>query len=92
METLLFGLGVLVSTPGALEAISKSGETIETFLARHSTGDWGDVCPDDKKENDLSATSGFRLLSVYKLPDGRKIWVITEADRSSTTVLLPEEY
>ncbi len=92
METFLFPLGRLFATPGALQALEDSGDRVETFLARHSTGDWGDVCDDDKKENDFSVTNGFRLLSVYRLRDGTKIWLITEADRSSTTMLLPSEY
>ena len=92
METLLFPLGRLLSTPRALEALAEAGDSIETFLARHSTGDWGTVCEDDRKENDFSVTNGFRLLSAYRLQDGTNIWIITEADRSATTVLLPEEY
>ncbi len=88
----LFPLGRLVATPKALEAVAESGERIETFLARHSTRDWGDVSEDDRKENDLSVGKGFRLLSQYKLPTGGRLWIITEGDRSLTTVLLPEEY
>jgi hypothetical protein len=61
-------------------------------LARHSSGDWGDVCEEDRKENDLSLKEGFRLLSVYTTSTGTKLWIITEADRSVTTVLLPEDY
>jgi len=92
MEISLFPLGRLVATPAALKAIENAGERIETFLARHATKDWGDVCEADKKENDFSLTRGFRLLSAYTLQNGRKIWIITEADRSVTTLLLPEEY
>ena len=62
------------------------------FINRHVTGDWGDVCDEDAMENDLSAENGFRIFSVYCLEDGTKIWVITEADRSTTTILLPSEY
>jgi hypothetical protein len=92
METLLFPLGRLMATPGVMNAIGNSGDSVETFLARHSTGDWGDVCDEDKKENNFAVTHGFRILSSYHLVDGRKIWIITESDRSVTTVLLPEEY
>ena len=62
------------------------------YLVRHIAGDWGDVDEDDRRENELSLQHGFRLLSAYTLNSGTKIWIITEADRSVTTVLLPEEY
>jgi hypothetical protein len=61
-------------------------------VSRHLTGDWGDLEVEDKVENELSLREGFRLLSAYHLPDGTKVWIITEADRSVTTVLLPDEY
>ena len=83
----------MVATPGALAAIKKSGQQPGEFLARHQSGDWGDVDAHDRKENQLSLEQGFRLMSVYTLSiTGVKIWVITEADRSSTCILLPEEY
>ena len=88
----LFTLGHVVATPGALAAIEKSGQQPGEFLDRHQSGDWGDVPPEDIKENELSLKHGFRLPSVYLLSTGIKIWVITDADRSSTTVLLPEDY
>jgi len=87
-----FRLGRLLSTRGALEALRQNNQGFFDFVARHKTGDWGDVCDADKKENDLSLKEGFRLLSAYTLKDGTKIWLITEADRSATTILLPEEY
>jgi len=62
------------------------------YLVRHIAGDWGDVDEHDRRENELSLIHGLRLLSAYTLSSGTKIWVITEADRSATTVLLPEEY
>ncbi|HLM81559.1 MAG TPA: hypothetical protein VK302_13140 [Terriglobales bacterium] len=62
------------------------------YLVRHIAGDWGDVDEDDHRENQLSLIHGFRLLSAYTLKSGTKIWIITEADRSVTTILLPEEY
>jgi hypothetical protein len=62
------------------------------LLARHVTGDWGDLDDEDKKENELSVKEGFRILSAYHLETGAKVWVITEWDRSVTTLLLPDEY
>jgi hypothetical protein len=87
-----FSLGHIVATPGALAELSRAGEDALPYLARHIRGDWGDLCDDDKKENELSVTQGYRILSAYTLSTGVKIWVITEADRSSTCVLLPGEY
>lgn len=69
-----------------------SPEDIAKGLSRHLAGDWGDVCEEDRQENELSLKEGFRLFSVYHAGDGTKFWIITEADRSATTVLLPEEY
>jgi hypothetical protein len=89
----LFNLGQVVSTPGALEAFAAEGMDGVQLLLRHISGDWGDLCDDDKRENDLSLKEGFRLLSAYTLPrTDVKIWIITEADRSVTTFLLPTEY
>jgi hypothetical protein len=89
----LFSLGQLVATPGALAALEKAGQTALEFLARHARGDWGELTEDDRKENQLSLERGFRLLSSYRTNAGdTKLWVITEADRSATTILLPEEY
>jgi hypothetical protein len=89
----LFTLGQVVATPGALKAIEASGDPLSNYLSRHQSGDWGDVDAQDRKENQLSLEHGFRLMSVYTLSiTGVKIWIITEADRSSTCVLLPEEY
>jgi len=89
----LFTLGHAVVTPGALAAIGVSGDDFSIYLARHQSGDWGDNNAHDRRENQLSLEQGFRLMSVYTLGiTGVKIWVITEADRSSTSILLPEEY
>ena len=85
-----FRLGQVVSTPGALEQIPTP--ELWQALSRHSKGDWGECCADDWKENELSLKEGFRILSVYRTVGGTKFWIITEADRSVTTVLLPEEY
>ena len=88
----LFDLGQLVATPGALAALEKTGQTPMDFLSRHVRGDWGDLPEEDKAENELSLEKGFRLLSSYRTNANDKIWVITEADRSHTTLLLPDEY
>ena len=85
-------LGQIVATPGALAAFEESGEQPGKFLRRHACSDWGDLNEEDRKENEFSLVTGFRLLSSYTLSSGTRIWVITEADRSSTTLLLPEEY
>ena len=87
-----FGLGRLVATPGALNAMERSGEGPMNFLSRHARNDWGEVCPDDAKANDDALVQGERLLSSYRTRRGDKLWVITEADRSATTILLPDEY
>ena len=87
-----FTLGKTVSTPGAIEALTDAKQQPCEFLHRHEYGDWGDVCADDWQENELSLREGFRLLSSYQTTKGTRLWVITEADRSVTTILLPEEY
>ena len=85
-----FNLGRMVITRGALDALD--GEDVHTGIARHASGDWGDVCPADKLANDDAVRVGARVLSAYRTDGGRKFWIIIEADRSATTVLLPEEY
>jgi hypothetical protein len=86
-----FPLGRVVATPGALELLHEAGEDPLRYLARHSSGDWGELDAHDRRENELSLKQGWRILSSY--PVGEKvIWIITEADRSYTTILLPEEY
>jgi hypothetical protein len=87
-----FEPGRIVATPGALEAFRTSGDDLLPFLQRHLAGDWGDLSEEDRRENELSVEHGWRLLSAYTLSKGTKIWVITEADRSSTCFLLPSEY
>ena len=87
-----FPLGRVVATPGALKALEQANENPFEFLARHQAGDWGELCEEDKKENEFSIQNGFRILSAYRTRNNTKIWVITEADRSATTLLLPEEY
>lgn len=90
--TARFALGQIVATPGALDALSQAGQTPLEFLRRHITGDWGEVCAEDAAENELSLREGFRLLSAYRTSKGVKFWLITESDRSVTTLLLPSEY
>ena len=85
-----FDLGQLVATPNALAHVSP--EEIQVALSRHLSGDWGDCCPDDKAANDAALLEGSRLFSVYHTANQTKFWIITEWDRSVTTVLLPEDY
>ncbi len=87
-----FDLGQVVATPGALAAFEQCGESPADYLRRHQSGDWGDLCREDRQENEYSLLHGFRLLSAYRLRNDVKVWVISEADRSSTTILLPSEY
>lgn len=87
-----FKLGHVVATPAALEALQVAGVVPFALLLRHASGDWGDLDDDDKRENELSLTHELRILSAYALPTGQRVWIITEADRSSTTILLPEDY
>jgi len=88
----LFPLGQIVATPGALAALERANQYPAYFLARHAGGDWGELDPSDIAENEYSMANGFRLLSSYSTVTGEKLWIITEADRSATTLLLPEEY
>jgi hypothetical protein len=85
-------LGQLVITPGALAAFNKTSETGRELVERHRSGDWGEVGSEDWAANDRAVSGGDRILSAYKLKDQMKIWIITEADRSATTLLLPDEY
>ena len=88
----LFSLGQTVATPGALEALEQAEENPLAYLQRHVTGDWGDLPEEDVQENQFSLENDLRIFSAYHLPNGAKIWVITEWDRSVTTILLPSEY
>jgi len=90
--TPLFELGDCVATSGAMEAIAASGQSAEFFLDQHQRGQWGSVSQADQRANDAAVAAGERLLSEYRTLLGVLLWVITEADRSSTCVLLPEEY
>ncbi|MCY1533314.1 hypothetical protein D9M68_686360 [compost metagenome] len=110
--SLRFALGRVVATPGALALIHTSNSNPFALLAKHVTGDWGDIDPEDVQTNEDAVAHGLRVLSVYRLPlqvavekgaaqtqpsqdvdeHDNRIWLITEADRSVTTLLLPEEY
>lgn len=82
-----------MATPGAIQAIQENGVDAWSFLCRHVNGDWGCVPDEDRQENRHSVEEGFRVMSCYEMNDhGDKVWVITEADRSSTCMLLPDEY
>jgi hypothetical protein len=88
----LFSLGDVVITPGALDAFKATGERITRYLAMHQCGEWGQLDRHDIRENEYALKHGLRLLSAYHLQDNIKIWIWTEADRSSTCVMLPSEY
>lgn len=90
---MLFKLGKVVATPGALRAIEENGVDMWSLLNRHVNGDWGCVPEEDARENQVAVENGYRVMSSYQLNSGgEKLWIITEADRSSTCLLLPEEY
>ena len=90
MSRVRFRLGRVVATPGALAELSQ--KDILQALGRHARGDWGDLCEEDWQANEQALKYGSRLFSAYQTKDGVKFWIITEADRLATTVLLPEEY
>ncbi len=83
--------GRIVATPGALEVLEEAGVEPHELLRRHLSGDWGELDAHDRRENERSLKHGFRVLSSYPV-GGQKVWIITEADRSSTCLLLPSEY
>lgn len=90
--TPLFSLGRVVATPAALSALKTHGIESVSLLQRHAFGDWGEVCIEDAQANQTALRDGSRLLSSYAVGPGTKVWIITEADRSVTTLLLPEDY
>lgn len=95
MEGTKFELGQLVWTRGVNDKVGEDEEFAKFVMAslkRHTNGDWGDLCDEDKQENELALKAGYRLLSAYQKEGMPKIWIITEADRSVTTILFPEEY
>ncbi len=90
--TPLFELGTVYGTPGAVEQLEKRGIPPEAYIARHVTGDWGDLDEGDRAENEFAVTRELRLLSAYQIDEHFTLWIITEADRSATTLLRPDEY
>ena len=87
----LFSLGSVVATPGALDLLDRNGVNATAYLSRHQRGDFGTICPSDVQENLFAADHGLRIMSAYDIGKER-LWLITEADRSVTTLLLPSEY
>jgi len=93
-----FPSGIVLLTPGAVQSLQQVAgrrylHLASKLVARHQSGDWGEISAEDAIENEQSVRHGMRILSVYDLPaDGGRIWIITEADRSATTLLRPEEY
>jgi len=89
---ILFSLGLVVATPAALDEMEQARQSPAELLNRHKTGDWGDLCEDDCQANTLALEQGERILSAYELSTGSRVYVITEWNRSATTILLPSEY
>jgi hypothetical protein len=89
--TVQLPLGRVMATPRALNLLGKIGGHPFEYLARHATGDWGELCAFDRRQNEIALREGYRVFSSYEVPTGR-VWIVTEADRSVTTILLPEEY
>ena len=87
-----FRLGRVVGTSAAVQAIAEAGQTPGFFLRKHVAGDWGDCCEEDRQVNNDALKHGDRILSVYTTLKSVRIWIITERDRSATTILLPDEY
>jgi len=92
-----FGLGQVVATPGALELLQFNGQSPQVLIDRHVRGDWGDLSQEDCENNEAALSDGTRILSAYVTRNRQRIWIITEAaddrgQRSSTTILLPQEY
>jgi hypothetical protein len=93
--TIKLSLGELYLSDGIETLLTTKAlhrEDLESALRRHAYGDWGDIPPEDKEENELSLENGYRILSAYTDRLGIRFWIITEADRSATTILLPDEY
>ena len=89
---ILFPLGQIMATPGAIELLSRHSLSPMTFIERHVSGDGGCLCPEDVLENQRAVKYGYRVFSSYEIAGDERLWCITEADRSVTTLLLPSEY
>jgi hypothetical protein len=87
-----FQLGQLYMTPGAIEALEDAGQSPQEFISRHARLEQGELCDEDHKENLFSVDKHLRIFSAFKTANGVRLWLITEADRSATTILLPEDY
>jgi len=87
-----FPLGQILATPSAMEALRQANQSAADFLLRHATGDWGELSSVDRRQNELALLHGERILSAYRTHQGCRLWIITEADRSATTIVLPEDY
>jgi hypothetical protein len=87
-----FEVGQVVATPGAIQALSRNGTDQREYVNRHQSGDWGDVGSGAAWENQCAINQSQNIMSAYTLKDGTRVWIVTEADRSATTILLPEEY
>lgn len=92
MSTVLFSLGQCVITPGAQEELASLHVEPAILLRRHQSGDWGNLSEHDQEANREAIIKGLRVFSSYELTPTVRVWVITEADRSATTILLPEDY
>lgn len=92
MGAYRFACGTVVATPAALEAFEEAKEDPLPYLHRHLIGDWGDLDEFDRQQNENALQGGCRIFSAYMLVNGTKVWIITEADRSSTCILLPDDY
>jgi hypothetical protein len=92
VNTPLFPPGRVVATPGAIDALAAAGVSVWALVSRHIAGDFGDVEDDDRRANQAAVRAGERILSSYMLPTRETVWVVTEADRSSTCCLLPADY
>jgi len=88
----LFRLGTVLITPGAILALVEANQSALALLECHAYGDWGDLATEDWQANDQALTEGSRLFSAYTLTTGVRIWIISEWDRSATTLMLPSEY
>ncbi len=87
-----FALGQIVATPGAIVALEFNGISALSLLQRHYRGDYGELCEEDKQANEFAIVNGERILSVYTLADGQRLYIVTERDRSVTTILAVDEY
>ncbi|MFC1930687.1 hypothetical protein ACFLXJ_00535 [Chloroflexota bacterium] len=93
--TVAINMGRLLMTRGVNDLVAEDeafAKFVMSSLTRHQRGDWGNLTDEDKQENELSLKEGYRLLSAYESEGLPKIWIITEADRSTTTILFPDEY